>query len=306
MSAARLQLSKTAGLALLAALVLGAFSLFTVDERELAILFRLGQIVRTDFEPGLHLKLPFVENVRKFERRIMTLDAEPERFLTSEKKNVIVDSFVKWRIGDVAQYYRAVRGDELQAQVRLAQVLKDNLRGEFGKRTIQEVVSGERSEIMDIVTRKVNQDTRELGIQVVDVRLKRIDLPEDVSDSVFRRMEAERARVAREWRSRGAEAAERIRADADRRRTELLAEAYRDAERIRGEGDARAAAIYAEAFSKDPDFYQFYRSLEAYRAVFKDRRDVLLISPDSQFFRYLHDTGLLPEAGPVGEGGGRP
>ena len=299
----RLQPTRTAGLALLAALVLGAFSLFTVDERELAILFRLGQIVRTDFEPGLHLKLPFVENVRKFERRIMTLDAEPERFLTSEKKNVVVDSFVKWRIGDVGQYYRAVRGDELQAQVRLAQVLKDNLRGEFGKRTIQEVISGERSEIMDIVTRKVNQDARELGIQVVDVRLKRIDLPEDVSDSVFRRMEAERARVAREWRSRGAEAAERIRADADRRRTELLAEAYRDAERIRGEGDARAAAIYAEAFSKDPDFYQFYRSLEAYRAVFKDRRDVLLISPESQFFRYLHDAGLLPEAGRAGAGG---
>ncbi|RMD78035.1 MAG: protease modulator HflC [Gammaproteobacteria bacterium] len=291
----RLQPARGLGLGLLVVLVLAGFSLFTVDERELAILFRLGKIVRTDFDPGLHVKLPFVEKVRKFERRLMTLDAEPERFLTSEKKNVVVDSFVKWRIGDVARYYRAVRGDELQAQVRLAQVLKDNLRGEFGKRTIQEVISGERAEIMDIVTRKVNHDAKELGIQVVDVRLKRVDLPEDVSDSVFRRMEAERARVARQWRSRGAEAAERIRADADRRRTELLAKAYRDAERIRGEGDARAAAIYAAAFSRDPDFYEFYRSLEAYRAVFKDRRDVLLISPDSQFFRYLRDAGLRPE-----------
>lgn len=290
----RLQLTRGMALGLLAALVLVGFSLFTVDERELAILFRLGRIVRTDFDPGLHLKLPFVENVRKFERRLMLLDAEPERFLTSEKKNVVVDSFVKWRIGDVARYYRAVRGDELQAQVRLAQVLKDNLRSEFGKRTIQEVISGERSQIMDIVTRKVDRDARELGIRVVDVRLKRIDLPEDVSDSVFRRMEAERARVARQWRSRGAEAAERIRADADRRRTELLAAAYRDAERIRGEGDAKAAAIYARAFAKDREFYDFYRSLEAYRAVFKDRRDVLLLSPESQFFRYLRDADPRP------------
>jgi len=285
--------SKTTGLIVLVALlVLGSFSLFTVKETDKAILFRLGEIVRTDFSPGLHFKVPFVNNVRTFESRLMTLDVEPERYLTSEKKNVLVDAFVKWRIDDVARFYTAVRGDESQGAVRLSQVIKDSLRSEFSKRNIQEVISGERSQIMDLVTVSANKQAQEFGITVVDVRLKRIDLPADVSDSVYRRMEAERSRVAREWRSQGAESAERIRADADRRRTEILADAYRDSEKARGEGDAQASEIYAKAYNKNKEFYAFYRSLEAYRSTFKDSNDMVVVDPNSEFFKYFkHSQG---------------
>ena len=280
--------AKTTGLILLVALlIVGSFSMFTVSETQKAVLFRLGEIVRTNFTPGLHLKVPFVNNVRTFEARLMTLDIETERYLTSEKKNLLVDAFVKWKIDDVARFYRSVSGDESQAALRLSQIIKDSLRSEFGKRTIQEVISGERSEIMDTVTAYANKQAQEFGIAVVDVRLKRIDLPPDVSESVYRRMEAERSRVAKEFRSQGAESAERIRADADRRSTEILADAYRESQQSRGAGDAQAADIYAKAYDKNKEFYAFYRSLESYRKTFKDKSDVIVVDPTSQFFKYF-------------------
>ncbi len=280
--------AKTTGLILLVALlVVGSFSMFTVSETQKATLFRLGEIVRTDFTPGLHFKVPFVNNVRTFEARLMTLDIETERYLTSEKKNLLVDAFVKWRIDDVARFYTSVRGDESQGALRLSQIIKDSLRSEFGKRTIQEVISGERSQIMDTVTAYANKQAQEFGISVVDVRLKRIDLPPDVSESVYRRMEAERSRVAREFRSQGAESAERIRADADRRRTEILADAYREAQQSRGAGDASAADIYAKAYNKNKEFYAFYRSLESYRKTFQDKSDIVVVDPSSEFFKYF-------------------
>ncbi|MCB1737609.1 MAG: protease modulator HflC [Gammaproteobacteria bacterium] len=277
------------GLALLGLLVWS--TVFIVDQRERAILFRLGEIVRADFQPGLHFKVPVINNVRKFDGRILTLDSQPERYLTSEKKNVIVDSFVKWRIKDVATFYRATGGDERRAATRLAQIIKDLLRAEFAKRTIQEVVAGERSQIMDVLSSQATQVVSDLGIDVVDVRIKRIDLPQDVSTSVYERMRAERARVAKDFRSRGEERAIRIRAEADRERTVLLAEAYRDAERLRGDGDASAAEIYAKAFERDAEFYSLYRSLLAYRTSFTSPEDVLLLKPDSDFFRYFNDAG---------------
>jgi membrane protease subunit HflC len=275
------------GIIILALLIVGSFSIFTVHEREKAILFRLGEIVKTDFTPGLYLKMPFVNNVRLFDARIQTLDAEPERYLTSEKKNVIVDAFVKWRIGDVERYFTSTGGDPNTANSRLSQIIKDGLRGEFGKRTIQEVVSGERKEIMDILTAQANEQAKTFGIDLVDVRIKRIDLAKEISDSVYRRMEAERLRVAKDLRARGAEAAEIIRADADRRRTVLLAEAYREAQTIRGEGDGSAAKIYADAYNQDKEFYALYRSLSAYRNTFANKGDVLVLEPDSEFFKYF-------------------
>ncbi len=278
---------KLLGIVLVVVLVIGSFSVFTVDEREKAIMFRLGEIVRTDFEPGLYFKMPLVNNVRKFDARILTMDAPPERYLTSEKKNVIVDSFVKWRIKDVGKYYTTMGGDESRAAMRLAQIIKDGLRGEFGKRTIQEAVSAERSQIMEVLLAQAGRQAEPFGIEIVDVRIKRIDLPPEVSSSVYRRMEAERARVAAEFRSRGMEAAERIRADADRQREIILAEAYRDAQTIKGEGDAQAAAIYAAAFGKDPEFYSLYKSLAAYRRVFDGKDDILVLEPESEFFRYF-------------------
>ncbi len=264
---------------------------YTVDEREKAILFRLGEIKRVDIPPGLHFKVPFINNVRKFDSRILTLDAQPERFLTSEKKNVTVDFFVKWRIDDVAQYFRSTRGDERNAQIRLAQIMKDGLRNEFGKRTIQEAVSGERNEIMDVLRVKSTGLSKELGIEVVDVRISRIDLPDEVSDSVYDRMRAERQRVAADFRARGQEAAERIRATADRESTVILANAYRDAERMRGEGDARAAEVYAQAYNQDADFFAFYRSLNAYTTTFTGNNDMLVIEPDSEFFNFFSQSG---------------
>lgn len=276
--------------ALLVTVLVGSFCVFTVDERERAIKFRLGEIVKTDFEPGLYFKFPLVNNVRKFDARIVTLDAEPERYLTSEKKNVIVDSFVKWQINDVATYYTAMGGDERNANLRLSQIIKDGLRGEFGKRTIQEVVSGERAQIMTILTTNAAIQAEEFGIRVVDVRIKRIDLSEDVSVSVFLRMEAERARVAKDLRSRGAEAAERIRADADRQRTIIIADAFRESEQLRGEGDGESAAIYAKAYEQDSEFYSFYRSLNAYKSAFKTKSDIVVLEPNSDFFKYFKNS----------------
>ena len=273
---------------LLAALFVGSFSVFTVYEWERAILFRLGEVVKTDFEPGLHFKIPFINNVRKFDARILTLDVEPERFLTAEKKNVIVDSFVKWRIEDVKRFYTAVLGDEGQARQRLEQIVKDGMRGEFSKRNLNEVVSGERTQIMTILTANADKQAKELGMKIIDVRIMRIDLPTDVNSAVYSRMEAERARVAKDFRSRGYEASERIRADADRQRQVLLAEASRDAERLRGEGDAKAAEIYAKAYSKNAEFYALYRSLSAYEKAFGSG-DLLVIEPDSEFFQYFND-----------------
>lgn len=272
---------------LIVVLIVGSFCIFTVDEREKAILFRLGEIERSDYESGLHFKLPFVNNVRKFDSRVLNLDSEPERFLTFEKKDVIVDSYVKWRITDVEQFYRSTGGDQRRANLLLAQKIQDQLRSEFGKRTVEAAVSGERSLIMDIVTAEANKYARDLGMAVLDVRIRRIDLPEEVSNSVYQRMRAERERVARDFRSRGAEAAERIEADADRERTVILAEAYRDAETLRGEGDAQAAGIYASAYQRDDDFYSFYRSLNAYQRSFQDRSDVLVLEPDAAFFRFF-------------------
>ncbi len=272
---------------LIAAVLLGWSALFTVKEWERAVLFKFGEIVRTDYKPGLHFKLPVVNNVKKFDARIQTLDAEPERYLTAEKKNVIVDSFVKWRIDDVAAYYTSMGGDRLRANLRLSQIIKDGLRSEFGKRTIRDVVSGEREEIMKILSVNTARQARQFGIQVVDVRIKRIDLPQEISVSVYRRMEAERARVAKDLRSKGAEAAERIRADADRQRTIIIADAFREAEQLRGEGDAKAADIYARAYTKDAEFYSFYRSLSAYRATFNSESDILVLEPDSEFFKYF-------------------
>lgn len=272
---------------IIALLIVGSFSVFTVHERERAILFRLGEIVKTDFTPGLYFQFPFVNNVQKFDARVQTLDAEPERYLTSEKKNVIVDAFVKWRIGDVSRYFTATGGDPNTANSRLSQVIKDGLRGEFGKRTIQEVVSGERKEIMSIITELANEQAKTFGIDLVDVRIKRIDLAKEISESVYRRMEAERLRVAKDLRARGAETAEVIRAEADRKRTVLLAEAYREAETTRGEGDGTAAKIYADAYNKDKEFYGLYRSLGAYRKTFANKGDILVVEPNSEFFKYF-------------------
>ena len=272
----------------LALVVLGAFSMFQVGQWEKALLFRLGEIVSTDLKPGLHFKMPFINNVRKYDGRILTLDVDPERFLTVEKKNVIVDSFVMWRIADVGRYYTAVLGDERHAGQRLEQIIKDGMRGQFSKRTINEVVSGVRDEIMVQLTTDANRQAKAIGIEIVDVRVKRVDLPAEVSNSVYRRMQAERARVAKEFRSQGAEAAEKIRADADRQRQVLIANAYRDAEQTRGQGDARAAEIYAGAYSKDKEFYSFYRSLQAYKQSFQQGQDMMLLQPEGEFFEYFN------------------
>lgn len=275
------------GLLLGAVVFIASFSLFTVNEREKAVLFRLGEIVRTDFEPGLHWQTPFVNNVRKFDARIQTLDADPERYLTGEKKNLIVDSFVKWRIKDVANYYTATGGDAVRANLRLSQIVKDGLTAALAKRTIKEAVSGERLEIMSQLRADANVQAQAFGIEVVDVRVKRIDFPSDISDSVYRRMRSERERVAKDLRSRGAESAEIIRAEADRQRTVIIADAYRDAEKLRGEGDAEATTIYAKAYGKDVEFYSLYRSLNAYKRTFADKSDILVIEPNSEFFKYF-------------------
>lgn len=263
-------------------------SAFTVKEAEKAIVLQLGEIVGSDYEPGLHFKLPFISTVRRFDARIRTADSSPAKFLTSEKKNVIVDFFVKWRINDLGQFYTATGGgDARRANQLLNDIVRKGLRDEFSLRTNREVISGERAEIMEIMTRNANDEVATLGIEIVDVRVKRIEYASDVSESVYLRMRAERNRVAKDFRARGEEAKERIQADADRQSTILLAEAERDAAKIRGEGEALSAEIYAKAYGEDPEFYRFYRSLEAYRNSIGGDSDVMVISPDSEFFRYF-------------------
>ena len=275
-----------------ALLVIVAMSIFTVDQRQYAVVFQLGEMKRAIAEPGLYFKVPMVQNVRYFEKRIITLDnAEPERFITSEKKNVLVDSYIKWRIVDPQLYYISVGGDESRAKTRLNQTVNAGLREEFGKRTVHDVVSGERDKIMDQMREKADADARKIGVQIVDVRLKRVELPTEVSDAVYRRMEAERKRVANELRSEGSAEAEKIRADADRQREIIIAEAYRDAQKIKGEGDAKSTATYAQAFGQNAEFYAFYRSLEAYRNSFKSKSDVLVVEPNSDFFKYMKSVG---------------
>ncbi len=278
-------------LAVVVVVFLLANSLYIVKETERAVLLRFGEIVNADVTPGLHLKVPFVNNVRKFDGRILTVDATPERFLTLEQKAVIVDSFAKWRIAEVEKFYTATSGDENRANGLLAQRINTGLRNEVANRTMHEVVSGERDELMENLSRTLNRIAQEeLGVEVVDVRVKQIDLPPEVSRSVYQRMNAEREKEAREHRSKGRELAEGIRAAADRERTIIEATAYRDAELLRGEGDAEATSTYAAAFNQDPEFYSFTRSLKAYQEAFGSKGDVMLVEPDSDFFRYLKDS----------------
>lgn len=271
---------------LVAVVLLAMMSMFTVSQTEKAIKFQLGEIVKNDYEPGLHFKFPIINNIRTFDARIQTMDAKPERFLTAEKKNVIVDSFVKWRIGNVSTFYTSVAGDIDQANLRLDQIIKDAFRSEFSKRNIKQLISTDRSAIREILTNNSKAMAAELGMEIVDVQVMRIDLPPEVSSSVFRRMEAERERVAREFRSQGAEAAERIRADADRQRVVTLANAFRDAEKLRGEGDATSADIYAKAYGADTEFFTFYRSLNAYKKTFSSS-SMMVLDPESDFFQYF-------------------
>jgi len=272
-------------------LLLVSGTLYTVDQRQNAIVFQLGEVKEVVQKPGLHVKIPLIQNVRLFDMRILTFDdAEPLRFLTQGNRPVLVDSFVKWRITDVKQYYISVGGDEFRAMTRIKQTVAGVLRDEFGIRILHDVVSGERETIMSRVRQKVDQDLERIGVKIVDVRLKRVDLPQDVSESVYRRMEAERKRIANELRSTGAAEAEKIRADADRQREIVIAEAYRDAQRTRGEGDAKSAAIYAAAFNQNPEFFAFYRSMDAYRSVFRGRNDLMLLESNSDFLRYFRDS----------------
>ena len=273
-----------------AVLFVASSSLFVVNQWETAVVLRLGEIVKADVEPGLHLKTPFINNVRKFDSRLQTLDAPPERYLTSEKKNLEVDSFVKWRIRDVELFYTTMNGDNRLAGMRLGQIVKDGLRAEFGNRTVKEVISGERVEIAQKIKNTTANAANAFGIEIEDVRIKRIDLAKDISESVYRRMEAERNRVAKDLRSKGAESAEKIRADADRQRVVILAEAYSEAEILRGKGDAQAAEIYANAYNADAEFYSFYHSINAYQKSFKDKSDVMLVDPKSDFFKYFNES----------------
>ncbi len=276
-------------------LLIASGSLFVIKETERAVMLRFGELVEPNIRPGLHVKVPLMHTVRKFDGRLLTVDSRPERFLTHEKKFLSVDSYAKWRIHNVARYYTATNGEELRARQLLAQRINNGLRNQFGERTMHEVVSGERDELMVDMRRKLDEVTREeLGIEVVDVRVKRIDLPVDVSESVFARMRAEREREAREHRSQGKEQAEGIRAAADREKIVIEANAYREAEKLRGDGDARAAAIYSDAFLGDPEFYAFTRSLKAYLEAFSGENDLLLIKPDSDFFRYLKNADGSP------------
>lgn len=275
-----------------ALVLLLAMSVYTVDQRKVAIKFQLGEVVSMHTEPGLYFMVPLLQNVRLYDTRIQTYDTkDAERFLTSENKNVLVDSFVKWRVIDVRQYYVSVRGDPVAAEARISQTVNDALRAEFAKRTVHDVVSGEREKIMETVADKVDKDVKNIGVEVVDVRLKRVDLVPEISSDVYRRMDSERKRVANELRSTGAAEGEKIKAEADRQKQVIIAEAYRDAQRIKGEGDALAARIYAEAYGRNAEFYSFYRSLEAYRSSLKNKSDVMVLDPSSDFFKYLKSPG---------------
>ena len=264
-----------------------AMSTFIVHERELAIKFKLGEIVEADYEPGLYFQIPIINNVRKFDSRILTMDTPSERFLTAEKKNVIVNSFAKWRIVDPKTFYTATAGDERQAIARMASIINNELKGQIASKNMREVISGERATIMQVVTDNAGTKIRDLGIELIDVRIKKVELPDNVSNNVYRRMATERQTVAKEFRSRGEEQANQIRANADRQREEILAEAYRKSEEIRGEGDAGAAKTYADSYNQDPEFYSFYRSMKAYDVSFGNDQDMILISPDSEFYKYF-------------------
>jgi len=281
---------RTLSIVFILALTLVATStLYVIQETELAVKLRFGRLIETDIQPGLHYKIPFVDKVRKFDARVLTLDADPASFFTVEKKRLIVDAFSKWRIVDVDVYYRSTGGNFLVAQERLASRVNDGLRNQFGARTLQEVVSGERDQLMKNLADKLNLTVRQtLGVEVVDVRIKGIDLPPEVSEQVYRRMKAEREKEARILRSEGGEQAEKIRADADRQKTVLLANAYKIAEETKGQGDAQATSTYADAYTKNPEFYAFIRSLPAYGKSFSNKGDVLLVDPKSDFFRYLN------------------
>ena len=275
-------------IAIAASLVVLGNTLYVISDFERGITTRFGEIIESDIKSGIHYKLPFIDEVLRFDARILTVDAQPASFFTIEKKRLIVDSYAKWRISDVETYYRALKGNERTAENRLAKRINDGLRNQFGTRTLREVVSGERDLLMKNITEDLNSTVLgSLGIEIVDVRVKRIDLPQEVSSQVFRRMTAERDKEAQELRSTGKEKAERIRASADRERTIEIANAYKDAEELRGEGDAKAAGIYAEAYQQDAEFYSFMRSLNAYKAAFSNKGDIMLIEPDSQFFKYL-------------------
>jgi membrane protease subunit HflC len=267
-------------------------TLFVVDQRQFAIVFALGEVRKVINEPGLHFKLPPpFQNVIFLDKRILTLDTpEADRFITAEKKNILVDAFVKWRIIDPRLYFVSFTGDERGAQIRMSQIVKAALNEEITKRTVREVISGERTQVMNAIQEKVAEEAKRIGIGIVDVRLKRVDYVEQISTSVYDRMRAERVRVANELRSTGAAESEMIRADADRQRTVILAEAYRDAQKIRGDGDAKATQTYGQAFGQNPEFFRFYRSLEAYRASFKDRGDMVVLDPSSEFFRYFKNA----------------
>ena len=279
----------------LAALVIFLYAFtFVVREYDVAIKLRLGEIISDDYRAGLHFKIPLLNQIKTFDRRIQTLDSQPERFLTIEKKDVIVDSYAKWRIANAAQFFRSTGGNSARTSRLLSERINTSLRDEFGKRTIQEVVSDDRLALMDILTKEVNANASDLGVEIIDIRVKKIDLPPEVSESVYQRMRAERERVARDLRAKGGEAAERIRADADRQRTVIIAEAYKESEELRGEGDASATEIYAAAFNQDPSFYAFYRSLNAYRTTFGKGGDMMVLEPDSEFFRFFRESSGQP------------
>jgi len=281
------------GIAILIALIIFASTVFVVDQRQFAIVFALGEMKTIVSEPGLHFKLPPpFQNVVFLDKRILTIDSpEADRFITAEKKNILVDSFVKWHITDPKLYYISFGGDEQKAKDRMNQIVKAALNDEITKRTVRDVISGERSKVMDALRTKVSSEAKQIGVEIIDVRLKRVDYVEQINNSVYDRMKAERTRVANELRSTGYAESEKIRADADKQSTVILAEAYRDAENLRGEGDARASRIYAQAFGQNPEFYKFYRSLEAYRSSFKNKSDVLVVDPNSEFFKYFKAPG---------------
>jgi len=275
-----------------AALLVASQSLYTVDQRQYAIRFQLGEIIETQANAGLYVKIPIMQNIKYYDKRTLLLDnAEPDRITTSEKKPLLVDFFVLWRIVDVKQYYISVQGDEEAARRRLSQTVRSNLAEEINKRTVHDAISGERDKIMNTTRQKADLDAKSIGVEIVDVRLRRVELPPDVTGPVFARMESERRRVANELRSQGQAESEKIRADADRQRTVILADAYRDAQKAKGDGDAKASAIYAQAYGVNPEFYSFYRSLEAYKATFRNKSDMMVLDPNSEFLRYLRSPG---------------
>jgi membrane protease subunit HflC len=280
--------------------IVGSSMLFSVDQRQYAIVFALGEVKEVISTPGLHVKLPPpFQNVLYFDKRILTIDTpDSDRFITSEKTNLVVDSFVKWRISDPKKFFVSVGGREADAAYRIQQSLKDALNNEVSKRTVHDMVSGEREKVMQDIRNKLNTDAEKIGASIVDVRLKRVEFSDEIRDSVFKRMESERKRVANELRSTGAADGEKIRADADRQREVILAEAYRDAQRVKGDGDAKASATYAAAFSQNPEFYSFYRSMDAYRQSFRTKSDILVVDPSSEFFKYLRNPGSSAGAAP--------